>query len=58
MNKGNRCSSDRRCFLVGGSALGTASLPALPRMAAAEPPPETRRIKLNGFPGIASRLST
>jgi NitT/TauT family transport system substrate-binding protein len=50
MNKGTRYSSDRRRFLVSGSALGAASLLGLPRIAAAEPPPETRRIRLNAFP--------
>jgi NitT/TauT family transport system substrate-binding protein len=49
MNKGNRYSSDRRRFLVSGSALGAACLLGLPRIAAAEPPPETRRIRLNSF---------
>jgi len=41
---------DRRGFLVGSSALGAASLLGLPRAALAEPPPETRRIRLNGYP--------
>ena len=41
---------DRRGFLAGSSALGAASLLGLPRAVLAEPPPETRRIRLNGFP--------
>ena len=41
---------DRRAFLAGSSALGAASLLGLPHTAYAEPPPETQRIKLNGFP--------
>jgi NitT/TauT family transport system substrate-binding protein len=41
---------DRRAFLAGSSALGAASLLGLPHTAYAEPPPETRRIRLNGYP--------
>ncbi|MEO8005199.1 MAG: ABC transporter substrate-binding protein [Betaproteobacteria bacterium] len=36
----------RRTFLQGSSALGVASLLGLPGLAAAEPPPETRKIRL------------
>jgi NitT/TauT family transport system substrate-binding protein len=36
----------RRTFLANASALGTASLLALPRSATAEPPPETNEIRI------------
>ena len=36
----------RRCFLAGASALGAASLLDIPRSFAADPPPETTRIRL------------
>jgi NitT/TauT family transport system substrate-binding protein len=42
----------RRRFLANGSALGAASLLGLPRTAASEPPPETKRIRLAHTPAI------
>jgi NitT/TauT family transport system substrate-binding protein len=42
----------RRTFLANASALGAASLFALPRSAAAEPPPETTKIRLVHTPAI------
>jgi NitT/TauT family transport system substrate-binding protein len=42
----------RRTFLANASALGAASLFALPRSAAAEPPPETKQIRLVHAPAI------
>jgi NitT/TauT family transport system substrate-binding protein len=42
----------RRRFLANTSALGAASFLGLPRTAAAEPPPETRRIRLLHAPAI------
>ena len=42
----------RRRFLSGVPALGVASLLAVPRLAAAEPPPETTRIRLTQDPAI------
>lgn len=39
-------SRSRRDFLAYASAVGTAALLGLPRIAAAEPPPETTRIRL------------
>ena len=47
---GNRFS--RRGFLASSSALGAASLLGLPRPAAAEPPPEIRKIRLLSDPVI------
>jgi NitT/TauT family transport system substrate-binding protein len=47
---GNGCS--RRQFLANLSALGAASCLGLPRLAAAEPPPETTRIRLVHAPAI------
>jgi NitT/TauT family transport system substrate-binding protein len=43
---GARSGFTRRTFLTNASALGAASLFALPRSAAAEPPPETTHIRL------------
>jgi NitT/TauT family transport system substrate-binding protein len=43
---------DRRGFLVGTSALGAAGLLGIPRLARAEPPPETRHIRLVRAPAI------
>lgn len=42
----------RRRFLASAPALGAASLLAVPRLAAAEPPPETTRIRLTQDPAI------
>src|SRR5437899_7795960 len=42
----------RRRFLANTSAFGVASLLAVPRPAAAEPPPETTRIRLTQDPAI------
>src|SRR5262245_30941057 len=39
-------SDKRRRFLANSSALGAASLLGLPRIAASEPPPETKKIRL------------
>jgi NitT/TauT family transport system substrate-binding protein len=36
----------RRRFVANASALGASSLLGLPRLAAAEPPPETRKVRL------------
>jgi NitT/TauT family transport system substrate-binding protein len=44
--------STRRRFLAQTSALSVAALLGLPRAAAAEPPPETRKIRLVEIPGI------
>jgi NitT/TauT family transport system substrate-binding protein len=38
--------SARRAFLSGASAIGTVAMLGLPVPAAAEPPPETTRIRL------------
>ncbi len=43
---------DRRSFLAGASALGVASVLGSSREAAAEPPPETTRIRLTQDPAI------
>src|SRR3989442_10557350 len=43
---------NRRSFLANTSAFGVASLFAVPRPAAAEPPPETTRIRLTQDPAI------
>jgi NitT/TauT family transport system substrate-binding protein len=43
---------DRRTFLANASALSAASLLAVPRAVAAEPPPETRQIRLVHAPAI------
>ena len=42
----------RRNFLAGISTVGAAALLGLPRSAAAEPPPETNKIRLVKVPGI------
>jgi len=42
----------RRRFLANTSALGGASLFGLPRTAASEPPPETKKIRLSHTPAI------
>jgi NitT/TauT family transport system substrate-binding protein len=47
---GNGCS--RRQFLANMSAFGAASCLGLPRLAAAEPPPETTSIRLVHGPAI------
>jgi NitT/TauT family transport system substrate-binding protein len=46
MNKTTLHEFSRRQFLAGTSMLGAATLLGLPRTAAAEPPPETTRIRL------------
>jgi len=46
MNASNFGGTSRRVFLANASALGAASLFALPRSAAAEQPPETTHIRL------------
>ena len=48
----NSHASTRRRFLANSSALGAASLLALPGLAATEPPPETKRIRLLHTPAI------
>ena len=48
----------RRRFLSNTSALGAASLFGLPRTAAAEPPPETTKIRLVKVPAICLAPST
>jgi len=45
-------ASTRRRFLVDGSALAAASLLPLPGLAASEPPPEIKRIRLSHSPAI------
>jgi NitT/TauT family transport system substrate-binding protein len=55
MNAARQNSADglgRRRFLISTSALGATSLLGLPHTAAAEPPPETRRIRLIHLPAI------
>src|SRR5690349_5206015 len=42
----------RRSFLANASALSVASFLGLPRMARAEPPPETKKIRLVHVPAI------
>jgi NitT/TauT family transport system substrate-binding protein len=48
----NSVSESRRHFLAKTSALGAALLVGLPCTAAAEPPPETTRIRLTATPAI------
>jgi NitT/TauT family transport system substrate-binding protein len=45
-SKAVRKQWNRRCFLAGASALGAANLLDIPRSFAADPPPETARIRL------------
>jgi NitT/TauT family transport system substrate-binding protein len=52
MNESTEHGFSRREFLAGTSMLGAATLLGLPRMAAAEPPPETTKIRLVQNPGI------
>jgi NitT/TauT family transport system substrate-binding protein len=52
MNNGDRNLSGRRRFLAMSSALGAAPLLGVPRSAAAEPPPETTKIRLVHAPAI------
>src|SRR5262249_47525978 len=44
--------SNRRRFLAHSAALGTASLLPFPGLAASEPPPETKKIRLVRIPAI------
>jgi NitT/TauT family transport system substrate-binding protein len=46
MNKSTLHEVSRREFLAGSSILGAATLLGLPRIAAAEPPPETTKIRV------------
>ena len=46
MNKSTQHGFSRREFLAGTSIIGAAALLGIPRTAAAEPPPETTRIRL------------
>ena len=43
---------DRRDFMIGASALGGATLLGIPSWAAAEPPPEIKKIRLLKLPAI------
>jgi NitT/TauT family transport system substrate-binding protein len=52
MNESTEHGFSRREFLAGTSMLGAATLLGLPRTAAAEPPPETTRIRLAAVPAI------
>jgi NitT/TauT family transport system substrate-binding protein len=52
MNDSSPHEYSRREFLLRTSAFGTASLLGLPRTAAAEPPPEVRKIRLLHTPAI------
>ncbi|MEK6210254.1 MAG: ABC transporter substrate-binding protein [Pseudomonadota bacterium] len=52
MNKSTEHGFSRREFLAGTSMLGAATLLGLARTAAAEPPPETTRIRLVQTPAI------
>lgn len=52
MNKSTVHGFSRREFLAGTSMLGAATLLGLPRTAAAEPPPETTKIRLLHTPAI------
>lgn len=45
-------SLDRRNFLTGSAALGASSLLAISQSASAEPPPETKKIRLVRIPAI------
>jgi NitT/TauT family transport system substrate-binding protein len=45
-------SQNRRDFLAAAGALGAASLIGVPRVASAEPPPETRKVRLIHTPAI------
>ena len=46
MSKSNHITFDRRRFLSGTTALGAASILGWPEISRAEPPPETRKIRL------------
>ena len=52
MNKSTLHGFSRREFLAGSSLLGAATLLGLPRIAAAEPPPEITKIRLVHAPAI------
>jgi NitT/TauT family transport system substrate-binding protein len=52
MNKLTEHRFSRREFLAGTSMIGAATLLGLPRTVAAEPPPETKKIRLVKFPAI------
>jgi NitT/TauT family transport system substrate-binding protein len=54
MNTGSERRLSRRRFLASTSALGAASLIGLSNTAAAEPPPETTRIRLVHLPAICT----
>ena len=46
MSKSDHITFDRRLFLSGTSALGAASMLGWPEISSAEPPPETKKIRL------------
>ena len=52
MNKSTEHGFNRRAFLAGTSMLGAATLLGLPRAAAAEPPPETTKVRLIHAPSM------
>ena len=52
MNKSTQHGFSRREFLAGTSIIGAAALLGIPRTAAAEPPPETRKVRLLETPAI------
>src|SRR3989338_3485989 len=52
MNETTLNGFSRREFLAGTSMLGAATLLGLPRTAAAEPPPETKKIRIVAAPAI------
>ncbi len=52
MNEPGNRQMRRRNFLARSSALAAASLLGMPRIAAAEPPPEITRIRLLDLPAI------
>jgi 4-hydroxy-tetrahydrodipicolinate reductase len=57
MNKSTLHGFSRREFLAGTSTLGAAALLGLPRTATAEPPPETKKIRLV-ISGACGRMGT
>src|SRR6266850_5836701 len=52
MNRSRVRGLNRRDFLSATSLMGAAALLGLPRSAAAEPPPETKKIRLVKVPAI------
>jgi NitT/TauT family transport system substrate-binding protein len=52
MSASSKCRIDRREFMVGASTMGAAALLGISNRVAAEPPPETKKIRLVKIPAL------